>query len=189
MPAGEIARHALPRQSAREQSAGATRAGPAPTTTEGWGGTALCLEGGGGASLWEGLPALVTLVPSPAVRGGRAHLCETEAGCGGGLEGPPVRGPAGPRLHLLPAAPPPRQGVGILYGLFPCVPVPRCAVSASRAADRRCGEWGRGGTGECSWASGGRVACEGVDPRLRLARWLRAAGALRGEGSGLAVRP
>ena len=52
---------------------------------------------------------------------------------GGGMEGPPVRGPAGPRFPLLPAAAPPRQGrglrpvrrwskgvegAGIMYGLF-----------------------------------------------------------------------
>ena len=46
MPAGEIARHALPGQGAREQSAGATLAGRAPTTTEGGGGCRL-LSGGG----------------------------------------------------------------------------------------------------------------------------------------------
>ena len=54
---------------------------------------------------------------------------------GGGMEGPPVRGPAGPRFPLLPAVAPPRQGrglrpvrrwskgvegAGIMYGLFPC---------------------------------------------------------------------
>ena len=54
---------------------------------------------------------------------------------GGGMEGPPVRGPAGPRFPLLPAAAPPRQGrglhpvrrwskgvegAGIMYGLFLC---------------------------------------------------------------------
>ena len=38
MPAGEIARHALPGQGAREQSAGVTLAGRVPTTTEGGGG-------------------------------------------------------------------------------------------------------------------------------------------------------
>ena len=34
-------------------------------------------------------------------------------GTGGGMEGPPVRGPAGPRFPLLPAATPPRQGRGL----------------------------------------------------------------------------
>ena len=48
MPAGEIARHALPGQGAREQSAGVTLAGRVPTTTEGGGG------GGGGAVEWRG---------------------------------------------------------------------------------------------------------------------------------------
>ena len=32
---------------------------------------------------------------------------------GGGMEGPPVRGPAGPRFPSLPAATPPRQGRGL----------------------------------------------------------------------------
>ena len=60
---------------------------------------------------------------------------------GGGMEGPPVRGPAGPPFPLLPAATPPRQGRGLrpmrrwskgvegavtMYGLSPgarpCVP-------------------------------------------------------------------
>ena len=50
VPAGEIARHAVPRQGAREQSAGVTLAGRVPTTTEGGGGggSAFCLGGGGG---------------------------------------------------------------------------------------------------------------------------------------------
>ena len=34
-------------------------------------------------------------------------------GTGSGMEGPPVRGPAGPRFPLLPAATPPRQGRGL----------------------------------------------------------------------------
>ena len=38
MPAGEIARHALPGQGARDQSASVTLAGRVPTTTEGGGG-------------------------------------------------------------------------------------------------------------------------------------------------------
>ena len=51
MPAGEIARHALPGQGAREQLAGATLAGRAPTTTEGGGCRLMSGGGGGRASL------------------------------------------------------------------------------------------------------------------------------------------
>ena len=47
MPAGEIARHALLGQGAREQSAGVTLAGRVPTTTEGGGGGAVEWRGGG----------------------------------------------------------------------------------------------------------------------------------------------
>ena len=51
--AGEIARHALPGKGAREQSAGVTLAGRAPTTTGGGGGGGASVRGGGGrASLW-----------------------------------------------------------------------------------------------------------------------------------------
>ena len=50
MPAGEIARHALPGQGAREQSAGATLAGRVPTTTEGGGGGCRLLSGGEGGA-------------------------------------------------------------------------------------------------------------------------------------------
>ena len=60
MPAGEIARHALPGQGAREQSAGVTLAGRVPTTTEG--------GGGGGAVVWRGGGVR-------AHGGGRSHLC------------------------------------------------------------------------------------------------------------------
>ena len=75
MPAGEIARHALPGQGAREQSAGVMLAGRVPTTTEEGGGFRL-LSGreGGRASFREGLPVSVTLVPSPAAGGGLVHL-------------------------------------------------------------------------------------------------------------------
>ena len=63
MPAGETARHALPGQGAREQSAGVTLAGRVPTTTEGGGGGGgwgpPC-RGGGGVR---------------AHGGGRSHLC------------------------------------------------------------------------------------------------------------------
>ena len=57
MPAGEIARHALPGQGAREQSAGVTLAGRVPTTTEGGGGgvgAAVVWRGGGCARTEEG---------------------------------------------------------------------------------------------------------------------------------------
>ena len=117
MPAGEIARHALPGQGAREQSAGVTLAGRVPTTTEGGGGgSAFCL-GGGGARRWEGPPARVTLVLSPAVGGGRAHLCETEAGWGAGwrdhLSGD-LRGPGSPCFQ--PPLPRDRGGGYVLCG-------------------------------------------------------------------------
>ena len=48
VPAGEIARHALPGQGAREQSAGVTLAGRVPTTTEGGGGVPPSVWGGRG---------------------------------------------------------------------------------------------------------------------------------------------
>ena len=52
VPVGEIARHALPGQGAREQSAGVTLAGRVPTTTEGGGGRRGV--GGGGGRVEEG---------------------------------------------------------------------------------------------------------------------------------------
>ena len=55
VPAGEIARHALPGQGAREQSAGVTLAGRVPTTTEGGGGGwGPPCRGGGCACKGEG---------------------------------------------------------------------------------------------------------------------------------------
>ena len=55
MAAGEIARHALLGQGAREQSAGVTLAGRVPTTTEGGGGGGgrRGVEGGGGCARTE----------------------------------------------------------------------------------------------------------------------------------------
>ena len=72
MPAGEIARHALPGQGAREQSAGVTLAGRVPTTTEGGGGWGPPCRGGGGARARrrEEPPVCVTLEPSPTAGGG-----------------------------------------------------------------------------------------------------------------------
>ena len=114
MPAGEFARHALPGHSAREQSAGATRAGRALTTTEGGGGMPPSVRGGGGrASLREGPPVRLTHAPSLAAGGGARAPVRDRSGMGGWWEGPPVRGSAGPRLPLLLPLPRNRGG-GVL---------------------------------------------------------------------------
>ena len=182
VPAGEIARQALPGQGAREQSAGVTLAGRVPTTTEGGGGGGVppSVRGGRGACVAEGGTTCMCDPCSLPRCGGRARAPVRDGGgMGGGREGPPVREPAGPRLPLLLAASPPRQGRGLLpvrkrrrgvvgagnmYGLFPCIPVPLCSVGAGRTADPCSGERGPGGTGECSWARGGRVVHEGGVP-------------------------
>ena len=74
VPAGEIVRHALPGQGAREQSAGVTLAGRVPTTNEGGGGR-RGVEGGGGAWRRVGPPVEVTLEPSPVSRGESYSSC------------------------------------------------------------------------------------------------------------------
>ena len=50
----------------------------------------------------------------PRCGGGARAPVRDGGGMGGGREGPPVRGPAGPRLPLLLASSPPRQGRGLL---------------------------------------------------------------------------
>ena len=75
VPAGEITRHALPGQGAREQSAGVTLAGRVPTTTEGGGGGAVVWRGGGRVWRRVGLPVEVTLEPSPVSRGESDSSC------------------------------------------------------------------------------------------------------------------
>ena len=120
MPAGEIARHALPGQGAREQSAGVTLAGRVPTTTEGGGGGRRGVEGGGvrggGCGYLRARVAVrgTTCPCDPGSlprRGGRACAAVRDGGgMGGWVEGPPVRGPAGPQLPSLPAAPSSLQG-------------------------------------------------------------------------------
>ena len=70
VPAGEIARHALPGQGAREQSAGVTLAGRVPTTTGGGGG-----GGGGGAVEWRGGARVEEALPRLA-GGELLVLCE-----------------------------------------------------------------------------------------------------------------
>ena len=68
VPAGEIARHALPGQGVREQSAGVTLAGRVPTTTEGGGGA---MSGGGVRAQGGGRSHLSVLPWSPPpLRGG-----------------------------------------------------------------------------------------------------------------------
>ena len=106
-------------------------------------------------------------------------------GTGGGMEGPPVRGPAGPRFPLLPAATPPRQGRGLrpvrrwskgvegagtMYGLLPgarpCVPcaggcAARPAGGSRPGPDAWVAAGGRGGGGAMRvrgpWRSRGGV--------------------------------
>ena len=84
VPAGEIARHALPGQGAREQSAGVTLAGRVPTTTEGGGGGGGRRGVGGGGACGGGWGHLRTSPwgPPPS-RGGRVTR-PVRSGCGGG---------------------------------------------------------------------------------------------------------
>ena len=185
--AGEIARHALPGQGAREQSAGVTLAGRVPTTTEGGGGggSAFCLGGEGARVAVRGTTCPCDPGSLPR-RGGRACApVRNGGGTGGGMEGPPVRGPAGPRFPLLPAATPPRQGRGLrpvrrwskgvegagtMYGLFPgalpCVPCAGGRAARPAGGSRPGpGAWvaagGRGGGGAMRvrgpWQSRGGV--------------------------------
>ena len=110
MPAGEIARHALPGQGAREQSAGVTLAGRVPTTTEGGGGRRGVGGGGGGGACGGGWGHLRTSPWSPPPsRGGRVTR-PVRSGCGGGGGwggdlgvGKPRPGPR--TVHALPEHP------------------------------------------------------------------------------------
>ena len=95
---------------------------------------------------------------------------------GGGVEGPPVRGPAGPRFPSLPAADPPLQGRGL------------CPV-------RRWSK-GRGGGGDYVWSTpgarpyvlwaGGRAARPAGGLRPGPGAWVAAGG--RGGGGAMQVR-
>ena len=76
----------------------------------------FCLLSGGG----EGARVAVRGTTCPCDpgslprRGGMACApVRNGGGMGGGMEGPPVRGPARPRFPSLPAATPPRQGRGL----------------------------------------------------------------------------
>ena len=113
VPAGEIARHALPRQGAREQSAGVTLAGRVPTTTGG-GGFRLLFWGGEGARVAVRGTTCPCDPGSLPRRGGRACApVRNGGGTGGGMEGPPFQGPAGPRFLLLPPAATHAPGPGL----------------------------------------------------------------------------
>ena len=85
VPAGEIARHALPGQGAREQSAGVTLAGRVPTTTEagGGGGGGAWWWGGGGVCVGKGGATCELPWCPPPSRGGRVTR-PVRSGCGGG---------------------------------------------------------------------------------------------------------
>ena len=93
MPAGEIARHALPGQGATEQSAGVTLAGRVPTTTEGGGGgrrgvgAPWCGGGGGGRVEEGGVTCGRHPGALPRLAGGESLvLCEAAvAGAEGGV--------------------------------------------------------------------------------------------------------
>ena len=99
MPAGEIARHALPGQGAREQSAGVTLAGRVPTTTEGGGGVPPSVWGGRGRCLVFDVLQIFVMDPPrrPGAAGGTAKPWP------GGSRGLP--GPRPPQhMKWLPAA-------------------------------------------------------------------------------------
>ena len=78
----------------------------------------MCVRGGGCGYLGARVAVRGTTCPcdpgSLPRRGGRACApVRNGGGMGGGVEGPPVRGPAGPRFSSLPAATPPLQGRGL----------------------------------------------------------------------------
>ena len=80
----------------------------------GGGGFRLLSGGGGGARVAVRGTTCPCDPGSLPRRGGRACApVRNGGGMGGGMQGPPVRGPAGPRSPLLPAATPPRQGRGL----------------------------------------------------------------------------
>ena len=78
----------------------------------------MCVRGGGCGYLGARVAVRGTTCPcdpgSLPRRGGRACApVRNGGGMGGGVEGPPVWGPAGPRFPSLPAATPPLQGRGL----------------------------------------------------------------------------
>ena len=115
VPAGEIARHALPGQGAREQSAGVTLAGRVPTTTEGGGGGGA-MSGGGGARARrrEEPPVCVTLERSPAAGGRVTRPVRDGGGVGGLAGGTTCLGTCGAPIPLASGRRSPTTGEGAL---------------------------------------------------------------------------
>ena len=102
------------------------------------------------------------------------------------MEGPPVRGHAGPGLPLLPAAAPPRQGRGLLpvrrwckgvegagymYGLFPALGRSGCAGAQYEAAEARSTQLRWGAAWVCDAAP--HAAAQGAQRGVALVRSLR----------------
>ena len=133
----------------RKGAVGRRYAGRAGADDDRGGGGVRRVGGGGCVRAWRrvGPPVDVTLEPSPAAGGRVTRPVRSGGGGGGWMEGPPVRGHAGHRLPLLPAAAPPRQGRGLLpvrrwckgvegagymYGLFPALGRSGCGRAAAQ---------------------------------------------------------
>ena len=211
MPAGEIATHPLPGQGAREQSAGATLAGRAPTTTVGGGGGFRLLSGGEGgrASLRD---PCVTHVPYPAAGEGPC-TCERRWRDGGRAGGTTCPGTCGAPAPLASSRLSPatgdgptvcaRSGVGGWWGQGKCMvyspasrfPYVRSARVALRTPVAGSGDLVAGGSarGPAGVASSARVVCP--TGRGRSTAWRPAAGVAaagsgpRGGGGGGGVLP
>ena len=113
MPAGEIARHALPEQGAREQSAGVTLAGRVPTTTEGGGGGFRLPSGGGGGARRcerDHLPMRPWFLPPPWGEGVRT--CAKRRRDGGRDGGTTCPGTCGAPVPLASSRHSPATGEG-----------------------------------------------------------------------------
>ena len=99
----------------RKGAVGRRHAGRACADNDRGGGGGFRLLSGG-----QGARVAVRGITCPCDRGslprGGGRVCapmRNGGRTGGGTEGPPVRGPTGPRFPLLPAATPPRQGRGL----------------------------------------------------------------------------
>ena len=122
----------------------------------GGGGFRLLSGGGGGACRCERdhVPMRPWFAPPPLGEG--VCTCAKRGGMGGGMEGPPVRGPAGPRFPLLPAATPPCARAlarPMRAPLWAAGPAARASVGPRRGA-----EWGC--VGAAQWRS--VVRCRGA---------------------------